>query len=45
MEEQEHYEREKAEMPTVGNGPVPAWLVGLGVALVVWAAYYLAIAV
>lgn len=32
-------------LPETGDAPVPAWLVGLGVALVAWAAWYLVLSI
>jgi len=36
---------EEPAMPQTGDGPVPAWLTGLGLALLAWAVYYVYLAV
>jgi len=41
-------ERDRVEepmMPQTGDGPVPGWLVALGVTLLAWAVYYLVLSV
>lgn len=34
-----------AGVPTVGEAPVPGWLIALGIGLAGWAAYYLVITI
>lgn len=45
MEWEEPINEETAVLPETGDAPVPGWLVGLGVALVLWTGWYLALAV
>ncbi|GEM_PF-3528430 len=44
MEHEGHMMEETPVMPETGDEPVPAWLVGLGIALVLWAGWYLVLA-
>lgn len=41
----ERDEVEQPMMPRMGDAPVPGWLVGLGVTILIWAAYYLVLSV
>jgi len=45
MELEERVEEETPVLPETGDAPVPPWLVGLSVALVVWAGWYLVLSI
>jgi len=45
MERDEQVQEEAAVLPETGDAPVPGWLAGLTVVLLVWVGWYLALAV
>lgn len=45
MDREGQVQEETPVLPETGEAPAPGWLVGLGIALVLWAGWYLTLSV